>query len=341
VPALSSAFLRLLAAAVLGCASASAATLQVVTYNTMGLPPLPPFVPDRTAQFNGMAPLLESLHASGPPTVLALQEVFYSPYFATLTSSATQTYPDVTVKDNGGPNGIGDGLTLMSDPSIDSFTRTQWANCFGSGGANGSDCDTNKGFAFARITLAQGAELDLYTLHADAGQDAGSQAARQANILQLISVISASSAGRAVIVLGDTNSLYTRSTDNIGLMLSNVGLRDAWIDFALGGTTPGFGAANNSGCPPPRGNAVGGAVNASGSTCELIDKIFFRGSAQLQLTLVDYEVLLNFVDGNGAPLSDHLPVTAMFDYQLVPEPLLALLLCVGAASLAARRRSRL
>jgi len=338
--ALPSALLRLLAAAMLGSISASASPLQVVTYNTMGLPPVQGFVPDRTAEFAAMAPLVETLHASGPPTVLALQEVFYAPYYATLTNPATQTYPDVTVKDSGGPNGIGDGLTLMSDPVIGSFTRTQWTDCFGTGGLNGSDCDTDKGFAFARITLAPGAELDLYSLHADAGQDAGSRAARQANILQLIGSINANSSGRAVIVLGDTNSLYTRSTDNIGLMLSNAGLQDAWIQSALGGTTPGFGAANNSGCPPPRGSAVGGAVNASGATCEVIDKIFFRSSAQLQLSLLDYEVLLNFVDGSGVPLSDHLPVSATFDYQLVPEPTLAALLSAAAASIALRRRMR-
>jgi hypothetical protein len=339
--ALPSAFLRLLAAAALGSASADAAPLQVVTFNTFGLPPVQGFVPDRTAEFAAIAPLLETLHAQGPPTVLALQEVFHAPYYSTLTNPATHTYPDVTAKDNGGPSGIGDGLTLMSDPVIDFFTRTQWADCFGTGGLNGSDCDTNKGFVFARITLAPGAELDLYTLHADAGQDTSSRAARQANILQLIASINTNSSGRAVIVLGDTNSLYTRSTDNIGLVLSSLGLQDAWIETALGGATPGFGAANNTGCPPPRGNATGGAVNASGSTCELVDKIFFRGSAQLQLSLLDYEVLLNFVDGNGAPLSDHLPVTAMFDYQLVPEPMLAALLSVGAASIASRRRIRL
>jgi len=335
------AVLGLLAGAMLASATANAAPLQVVTFNTFGLPPVQGFVPDRTAEFAAMAPLLETLHAQGPPTVLALQEVFYTPYFSTLTNPATHTYPDVTAKDNGGPSGIGDGLTLMSDPVIDFFTRTQWTDCFGSGGLNGSDCDTNKGFAFARITLAPGAELDLYNFHADAGQDASSQAARQANILQLISFIDANSAGRAVIVLGDTNSLYTRSTDNIGLVLSSLGLQDAWIESALGGTTPGFGAVNNAGCPPPRGNAVGGAVNASGATCELVDKIFFRGSAQLQLSLLDYEVLLNFVDGSGAPLSDHLPVAARFDYQLVPEPALAVLLSVAVASIASRRRTRL
>ena len=321
--------------AVSGAAHATA--LRVVTYNTFGLPPVQT-IPDRTAQFAAMAPLLEDLHADGTPTLLALEEVFHQPYFNTLTDPNTVSYPDITAKDNGGPNGVGDGLTLMSDLAITSFSRVQWLNCFGNSGFFGSDCDTNKGFMFARVELAPGAELDLYMLHADAGQDADSRAARLANLAQLAAAVTANSFGRAVIVLGDTNSLYTRSTDAIGAFGAGLGLSDAWVDSALGGATPGFGAVNNSGCPPPRGSATGGAVDAGGATCEVVDKILFRSSAEIQLTLTDYDVPLNLVDGAGAPLSDHLPVTAMFDVQLVPEPALGVLLLVGSAVLMGRRR---
>jgi hypothetical protein len=287
-----------------------------------------------------MAPLLEGLHADGTPTLVALQEVFHTPYFNTLTNPATVSYPDVTAKDNGGPNLIGDGLTLMSDLSVLSFSRTQWLNCFGSGGIAGSDCDTNKGFMFARIELAPGFEIDLYHLHADAGSDANSRAARIANIAQLTAAIQANSAGRAVIVLGDTNSLYTRSAENFGQILGTLGLEDAWVESALAGVVPGFGSANNSGCPPPRGTATGSAVDASGATCELVDKILFRSGGGVQLSLLDYEVLLNFVDAGGTELSDHLPVTAMFDVQFVPEPALAVLLLASGAALRAVRRTR-
>jgi hypothetical protein len=317
--------------------SADAAALRLVTYNTFGLPPIQGFVPDRTAEFTAMAPLLEDIHGDGTPTLLALEEVFHPPYFNFLTDPNTVTYPEITSKDNGGPNGIGDGLTLMSDLTIASFSRVGWTDCFGSGGFAGSDCDTNKGFMFARVEIAPGIELDFYTLHADAGQDANSRAARIANLGQLAAAIGANSFGRAVIVLGDTNSLYTRSTDAIGAFATALGLQDAWVEQALGGSTPGFGAVNNSGCPAPRGSATGSAIDASGSTCEVVDKILFRSGGQLQLTLMDYEVLLNLVDGSGNPLSDHLPVTAMFDLQVVPEPALALLLVASGAALGARR----
>lgn len=320
--------------------AASAAPLRVVTYNTFGLPPIPGIVPDRSAEFAAMAPLLEDLHADGTPTVLAMQELFHQDYYDTVTNPATVTYPTVTAKDNGGPSSIGDGLTLMSDLDVLSFSRTQWANCFGSGGLFGSDCDTNKGFMFARAELAPGIEIDFYQLHADAGTDTDSRIARLANIAQLVTAIQSNSTGRAVIVLGDTNSLYTRSAEDFGQILSALGLEDAWIESALGGAIPGFGSANNSGCPPPRGSATGAAIDASGATCELVDKILFRSGGGVQLTLLDYDVALNFVDGTGNPLSDHLPVAATFDAQLVAEPSLAPLLAVGVLVVLARRRTQ-
>jgi hypothetical protein len=319
--------------------AAGAAPLRVVAYNTHGLPPIPPIIPDVSAQIALIAPKLEQLHADGTPTVLALQEVFYEPYYTTLTDPNVVSYPDVTVKDNGGPNLIGDGLTLMSDPPLSAFTRTQWNQCFGTGLSGGADCDTNKGFTFARITLAPGVEVDLYSLHADASNDVDSQAARRDNILQLVAAINATSVGRAVVVLGDTNSRYTRSTDNIGLLLTDAGLKDAWVESALGGVAPSFGPNSiNGGCPPPRGNAVGAAVDAAGPTCELVDKIFFRSGDTVQISLTSYEVPLDFVDGASQPLSDHLPVLALLDVQLVPEPELALLLVAAGFVLRVARR---
>jgi hypothetical protein len=50
---------------------------------------------------------------------------------------------------------------------------------------------------------------------------------------------------------------------------------------------------------------------------ESIDKIMFRSSEKLTLTPKEYEVEKEkFVDENGAPLSDHWPVSAVFDWKL-------------------------
>jgi hypothetical protein len=113
--------------------------------------------------------------------------------------------------------------------------------CFGTQGANGSDCDTPKGFFFARYALATGATVDVYDLHADAGQDEGSRAARRDNVAQVIAAVNANSPeGQAVIIAGDTNSLYTKTpNDLIETVLSGVpGIKDVWVELVNGGVVP-------------------------------------------------------------------------------------------------------
>ncbi len=293
--------------------TAAAKTVTVLTYNTHGLPQ--PVLPDRTAAFNAMSPLLDAVRA---PAIRVLQEVFDPGYYAVLTGHPYAYESPLEVPRQ--PESVGDGLTLFSDfPGVAGYAPTQWANCFGIDSSDGGDCLAEKGFSFARITLASGLEVDLYNLHADAGSDSGSVTARRANITQLITAINASSAGRAVIVAGDTNSLYTRGSSNLRDLLA-AGFTDVWISLAKGGVVPASGHHNDSGCPPPRGTGNDG----SGPDCELVDKIFFRSGNAVQITALDYEVLTRFVDGTGTPLSDHLPVLAQLDVSPVPAPALGL-----------------
>ena len=292
--------------------TASADTFSVLTYNVRGLPAA--VIEDRTAEIAAIAPLLEDFHNAGGTIdgiagIVEIQELFDAGYYATITDGGTVSYPNITAKDNGGFSGIGDGLTLMSDFSFAGFTRTQWNMCFGSFGADGSDCDTNKGYSFAQVTLGPGAIVHVYNLHADAGQDEGSRAARRDNITQLTAAINANSApGTAVIVMGDTNSHYTRTpNDNIETILSGAGLTDVWVELVNGGVVPGAGPDNESGCD----------TAPSGANCELIDKIFYRSGSDVVLTPMSYTVYKDEFSDMSGDLSDHLPVSAVFDYMLV------------------------
>ncbi len=287
---------------------AQAETFSVMTYNVRGLPPQ--VIEDRTAEIAAIAPLLEDFHTAGGshagiPAVVLLQELFYQPYYNVLTNAATVSYPFKTAKDSGGPSGIGDGLNILSDFLFTGFDRTQWTMCFGTGGASGSDCDTNKGYSFSRHQFASGATVDFYDLHADAGQDTGSRAARRDNITQLVAAINTSSpAGTAFIVMGDSNSLYTRSpNDNIGTVLSGTGATDVWVELVNGGTVPAPGPDNDSGCD----------ANPSGAACELIDKVLYRSGTDVTLTPIDYDVLKTLFSDAGGDLSDHIPVSVTFD----------------------------
>ncbi|WP_037666370.1 endonuclease/exonuclease/phosphatase family protein, partial [Streptomyces afghaniensis] len=81
-----------------------------------------------------------------------------------------------------------------------------------------------KGFSLARLRLAEGAFVDLYNVHTNADSTDDALAARRANVEQLSDFIQANSAGNAVIVMGDTNTRYTRTGDNIRTLLSENGL---------------------------------------------------------------------------------------------------------------------
>lgn len=60
-----------------------------------------------------------------------------------------------------------------------------------------------------RVTLDDGAAVDFYDLHTDAGVTSGDLQARRDNLQQLTEAISPNSANNAVVVMGDTNTRYT------------------------------------------------------------------------------------------------------------------------------------
>ena len=61
-------------------------------------------------------------------------------------------------------------------------------------------------------------------------------AARRSNMAQLAVYINNVSAGKAVIVLGDTNSRYIRIGDDFyEILLKPCNLKDEWIENVMGG----------------------------------------------------------------------------------------------------------
>jgi hypothetical protein len=298
--------------AVAAVAPSHAETVEVLTYNVRGLPPQ--VIEDRAEEIAAIATRLEDFHTpggsyAGGASLVELQELFYQPYYDTITDDETISYAHVTPKNNGGPAGIGDGLNTLSDYPFENLVRTPWSDCFGTLGASGSDCDTNKGFSRAVYEFGVGAVVHVYNLHADAGQDTGSRAARRANITQLVTAMNASSPDEvAVIVMGDTNSLYTRSgNDNIETILTGTGVTDVWVELKHDDVVPPAGPEVNSGC----------AADPAGSECERIDKIFYRSGDTVILTPVSYTVPDDLFSGDDLDLSDHKPVAATFEIAIV------------------------
>ncbi|CAE6507467.1 unnamed protein product, partial [Rhizoctonia solani] len=148
------------------------------------------------------------------------------------------------------------GLDTLSDYSWADFTRIKWEWWE-------DQAKATKGFTFMRVRVEEGVYIDMINLHTEiAAASPADSIARLWNIQQIASFIDSHSAGNAVIVFGNTNSLYTGVKDNIYLLTARNGLTDAWVQ-AIGGTAPRSGG-NSLQCPkgvPPD------------ISCEAMDKV--------------------------------------------------------------------
>ncbi|MFJ7213382.1 jacalin-like lectin [Amycolatopsis sp. NPDC098790] len=272
---------------------ADGGTFGVLTYNIAGLPEgissaPTPRAPSTTAIGQRL----------GPYDVVHVQEDFN--YHANLYAADAHPYRTPT----SGGAGFGSGLNSLSSVPFDELERVRWESCqFDSG-----DCLTPKGFTFTRLRLAEGVYVDAYNIHANAGTSDGDLASRAANLKQLTAYIATHSAGNAVVVMGDTNTRYTRAADTIRAFAADNGLTDAWVRLERGGVPPAAGS-----------DPLVCDQNAVTDACEVVDKVLYRGSKQISLDATDYRNEHNaFLDASGAMLSDHDPVTVRFGWSADP-----------------------
>ncbi|GKQ37083.1 jacalin-like lectin [Streptomyces sp. A012304] len=268
-------------------AAATTGSFNVLTYNIAGLPL---GLGDSDPETN--TPLIGQ--RLGPYDIVNVQEDFN--YHASLYANDTHPYRTAT---SGGAL-FGDGMNTLSDFTFEDFQRVKWNNC------TGTNCLTPKGFSLARVRLAEGVFVDLYNVHTNADSTDDALAARRANIDQLSDFIQAHSSGNAVIVMGDTNTRYTRSGDNIRTLLGENGLTDAWVKLVKGGTPPAQGS-----------DALMCDAAAPTDDCEVVDKVLYRGSDLVSLNATRYHNdWAKFLRSDGKHLSDHFPHTVDFSYTL-------------------------
>jgi hypothetical protein len=188
------------------------------------------------------------------------------------------------------PLQIGDGLGVLSRLPFTGETRVPWPGCFGGidpsdGGA--ADCLAMKGFAVVTVELADGADVDVYTLHAEAGGTDEDQRLQADNFEQLADFVADHSDGRAVILAGDTN-LHTDDEHPDGGGGADTAIWEAFLE-ATGLTD----ACVATGC---------GDTGA-------IDKLAYRsgGGVELEATAHDFP-RERFTSPAGDDLSDHPPL---------------------------------
>ncbi|KAG6833082.1 hypothetical protein H0H87_011493 [Tephrocybe sp. NHM501043] len=287
--------LSLIASAI---AAQTTGSLSLLSYNVAGLPEL---LSSGDPEVN--TPLISP--RLKPYNIVQVQEDFN--YHAALYASDTHAYRTPT----SGGAGIGSGLNTLSDfPYID-FNRIKWDDC----NLNSGDCLTPKGFTFMRVRVSDGVWFDFYNLHADAGDDSGDLTARQSNLAQVSSYVQTWSVGMPVVIMGDTNTRYTRAVDSESLhsLIDSNGLTDAWVSSIRGGSYPAEGA-DALVCDFP---FAAGTTQTQMVACEVVDKTLVRSSNTVSFQSLAYSNENDaFVDSAGAPLSDHYPTSTKISWSL-------------------------
>ncbi|KPI10603.1 Endonuclease/exonuclease/phosphatase [Actinobacteria bacterium OK074] len=283
-----------LTAAAPSATAADSGTFSVLSYNVAGLPESLSSAP--TPRESSTTTIGERI---APYDIVHVEEDFnYHAYlYAADTSHAYRT-------PTSGGAGIGSGLNTLSKIPYDTddFERVGWNSCQ----LDSGDCLTPKGFTFMRERLAEGVYVDFYNLHTNAGTNDGDEASRADNLNQLTAFIQSHSAGNAVVVMGDTNTRYTRTADTIAEFGAANGLTDAWVQLVRGGTPPAKGSdalvCDQTGATVP-------------NTCEVVDKILYRSSKLVSLNATSYDnEHAKFLTDDGLMLSDHDPITASFSW---------------------------
>jgi endonuclease/exonuclease/phosphatase family metal-dependent hydrolase len=174
---------------------------------------------------------------------------------------------------------VGDGLNILSRFAIGELDRVPWQGC----GEASADCLALKGFAMAPLELDPLAQLDLYTLHMEAGGE--DDALRGDDLDELAAYLAERSEGRAVIIGGDWNLHTDEEPDatQFAEFLAETDLNDVCEEIDCG------------------------------ADADEIDKIVYRSSRDVVLTPLTHGFERDvFVDGAGEPLSDHDPLAVDF-----------------------------
>jgi hypothetical protein len=225
-------------------------------------------------------------------------------YHARLRAQATHPYRSavhpgpaaVGVDPAARPLLVGDGIGFLSRYPLLDERHVAWEGCFGGVLPPGAgDCLAMKGFRVMTMVLGDGREVDVYNLHAEAGGTAEDQALQVEDYEQLAEAIETWSAGRAVIVAGDTNLHVDPEHEDSGngadaviwaRFLDRMGLTDVCAELD---------------CPEWAN----------------IDKAAYRSGGGIELSAVDHEfVTERFRTPEGEDLSDHPPLAVVFGWDV-------------------------
>lgn len=203
-----------------------------------------------------------------------------------------------------------DGLEFAWNKNNVTALNESWTQWSHSESGDGNQY-IKKGFRHYDLTLSSGEVIDVYVLHMDAGDVTSS---REQQWTQMASVVNSANANRPKLIIGDTNSRWTREgikANFMDLLNSNLTASDAWVEFCRDGVYPttDMGDLTNQDDP------------TNYSNYEVVDKIIYinpTAANTLQLVPQSFRIEQDYtygtVDGtaNDTPLGDHRPVVVAF-----------------------------
>lgn len=205
-----------------------------------------------------------------------------------------------------------DGLLfgLKNDHQLVYETIASWNKTHGNLTA-GFDENIDKGYRCALVTLSSGLQVEVYIMHMDAETSAEDNAARASQWSQLAQAVVNGNSKLPKIVMGDTNSRYTRD-DIINLFyspLQSAGytVNDVWVDKCQDGVVPTYNTESLM---------VNDKTNPEDyKTGEIVDKVLFVNPANPSYKLTANSITFdasNYLKEDGSLLGDHCPVIVEF-----------------------------
>ena len=210
-----------------------------------------------------------------------------------------------------------DGLCFLTKQptSFSGETWTQWSKSYGKLD-NGNDGLIKKGYRYYTVALANGTLVDFYTFHMDAGTSDGDLDARASQWKQISEAVLANKNNRRpVIVMGDTNSRYTRD-DIRSLFIDPIStdgaysVGDAWIELCKNGEYPTLG--DDALVIPDDQKKNSEAYREY----EIVDKVIylnptFEGAAHITPQSINFDAN-GYIGEDGELMGDHTPLAVSF-----------------------------
>ena len=247
-------------------------------------------------------------------------------YNGALMESLNNSYSCGTIRKTLSANGLSldmlingfrfdtDGLNLIwknSTTTAENESWTQWSSM--------KDTDGNqyvrKGYRHYDMTVGNNEPFDVYILHMDAG-DTNATDSRHSQWEQLAGAINSADPNRPKLVIGDTNSRWTRENIKehfVDKLNNGLSMSDVWVEFYRNGVYPST----------DMDDLTDNALPENYANYEIVDKIIYINPTTPnapQLLPMSFRIEQDYTygtidhDGNTKPLGDHKPVVVEFKY---------------------------